>query len=99
MDMLAAIHQRFSVRSYADRLVDPALLERLLSFAENADRLSDVSPRVALIEGSDAVERVLTFMIGSYGLVQNAPYLLAGVLPEESEKARVDLGYVLEQVV
>jgi nitroreductase len=38
-------------------------------------------------------------MIGSYGLVQNPPHLLVGVMPEESETARLDLGYVLEQAV
>jgi nitroreductase len=99
MDVLAAIHHRFSVRSYADRAVDPALLERLLGFAEKADHLTDVPPRVNLITGVDAVRQVLTFMIGSYGLVYNAPHLLVGVLPKESESARVGLGYVLEQVV
>jgi nitroreductase len=99
MDMLAAIRNRFSVRSYADRSIDPALLERLLSFAANAGHLSDLPPRVELISGVDAVKDVLTFFIGSYGLVLNAPHVLVGVLPEESERARVDLGYVLEQVV
>ena len=98
-DMLTAIHRRFSVRSYADRSVEPALLARLTDFARNADHVTDVPPRVALISGTDAVKRVLTFMVGSYGLVQNAPLLLAGILPRESERARLDLGYVLEQVV
>jgi nitroreductase len=99
MDMLAAIHQRFSVRSYANRSVDPALLERLMSFAESAGHVSDEPSRVDLASGVNEVKRVLTFMLGSYGLVQNAPHLLVGILPEESEGARVDLGYVLEQVV
>jgi nitroreductase len=99
VDVLVAIHQRVSVRSYADRSVDSALLERLLAFAENCDRLTDAAPRVDLISGVDQVERVLTFMVGSYGLVQNAPHLLVGVLPEESDRARIDLGFVLEQVV
>ena len=99
MDKLAAIHQRFSVRSYTDTPVDPALLERLLAFSESADPIGDTPPRVSLIEGNESVRQVLTFMVGSYGLVQNAPYLLAGILPEESERARVELGYVLEQVV
>lgn len=99
MDILAAIHKRFSVRSYADRSVDAALLKRILHFAEHAGHVSDVSPRVALISGVNLVKDVLTFMIGSYGFVLNAPHLLVGVLPEESETARVDLGYVLEQVV
>jgi nitroreductase len=99
MDMLAAIHNRFSVRSYTDCSVDPALLEGLLSFAEKTDHVSNVPARVALVSGVDAVKDVLTFMIGSYGFVLNAPHLLVGVLPEESETARIDLGYVLEQVV
>lgn len=99
MDALAAIHQRFSVRSYADKPVDSALLARLLSFAEKADCLTDVPPRVTLISGSEEVNSVLTFMVGSYGLIQNAPHLLVGIMPEEAERARVDLGYVLEQVV
>jgi nitroreductase len=99
MDMLAAIHQRFSVRSYANRSVDPALLERLMRFADDTEHVSEAPTRVALISGVEAAKRVLTFMVGSYGLVQNAPHLLAGVLPEDSETARVDLGYILEQVV
>jgi nitroreductase len=99
MDVLAAIRRRFSVRSYADRSVDPALLKGLLSFAERAGHVSNVPARVALVSGADAVKDVLTFMIGSYGFVLNAPQLLVGVLAEESETARIDLGYVLEQVV
>lgn len=99
MDMLAAIHRRFSVRSYTDRSVPPGLLDRLLATPETVDPLTDAPPRVALISGVDAVKNVLTFMVGSYGLVQNAPHLLVGILPEESERARIDLGYVLEHVV
>ncbi|MFW6115552.1 MAG: nitroreductase family protein [Chloroflexota bacterium] len=99
MDLLTAIHQRVSVRSYTDRSVDPALLERLLDFAPGAPHLTPAPPRVALITGVEEVERVLTFMIGSYGLVQNTPHLLVGILPQEGEQARVDLGFVLEQVV
>ena len=99
MDTLAAIHQRVSVRSYADRSVDPALLQRLLAFAQSRGALTDVAPRIELISGVEQVEQVLTFMVGSYGLVQNAPHLLVGILPEGSDRARIDLGFVLEQVV
>lgn len=99
MDVLAAIHHRYSVRSYSSRPVESAAQGRLLSFAENAAHLSDTPPRVALISGVEAVNDVLTFMIGSYGLVNNAPHLLVGILPEDSEEARIELGYVLEQVV
>ena len=98
-DILAAIQQRVSVRSYGDRPVAPALLERLLALSSTAEHLTQVPPRIVLLSGVERTRRVLTYMIGSYGLVQNPPHLLVGVLPEESNTARLDLGYVLEQVV
>ena len=48
---LAAIQRRVSVRSYGDRPVDPALIERLLALAGAADHLTDTPPRVALVSG------------------------------------------------
>jgi len=99
MDVLSAMRRRVSVRSYADRPVEPALLERLLDLASTADHLTELPPRVALVSGVERTHRVLTYMIGSYGLVQNPPHLLVSVLPEESDVALLDLGYVLEQVV
>jgi len=99
IDILAAIQQRVSVRSYGERPVEPTLLERLLALSTTADRLTGVPPRIALVSGVEQTRRVLTYMIGSYGLVQNSPHLLVGVMPEESDAARLDLGYVLEQAV
>ncbi|NIV29502.1 MAG: hypothetical protein GWN58_08320 [Anaerolineae bacterium] len=99
IDVLAAIRQRVSVRSYGDRPVEPALLNRLLALSGTSDRLTGVPPRIALVSGVEQTRRVLTYMIGSYGLVQNPPHLLVGVMPEESDAARLDLGYVLEQAV
>jgi len=99
MDILAVMRQRTSVRSYADRPVDLTLLERLLAFSTAAEHLTEVPPRVALVSGVERTRRLLTYMVGSYGLVQNPPHLLVGVLPKESDLARLDLGYVLEQVV
>jgi nitroreductase len=106
MDVLAAIRRRVSVRSYSRRSVDRPLLDRLLGFADTADHLTETPPRVALVSGVDRARKILTYMIGSYGLVQNPPHLLVGILPEEADRssdqrdaARLDLGYVLEQVV
>lgn len=99
MDILAAMHRRISVRSYKEHLVDPALKKRLLELAKETEHLTESPPRIAMVDGVDQTKQVLTFMIGSYGLVQNAPHLLVGVLPEDSDRARLDLGYVLEQVV
>ncbi|MBE9508699.1 MAG: nitroreductase family protein [Chloroflexi bacterium] len=96
---LAAIQRRVSVRSYGDCPVDPALIERLLALAGAADHLTDTPPRVALVSGVERTRQVLTYMVGSYGLVRNPPCLLVGVLPKEGDEARLDLGYVLEQVV
>ena len=47
----------------------------------------------------EQTRHILTYMIGSYGLVQNAPHLLVGIVPEENDVALLDLGYVLEQAV
>jgi nitroreductase len=99
MDVLAAMHQRSSVRNYRDRLIDPALLQRLLSLVPEADHVTEHPPRIELVSGVEQTQQVLTFMIGSYGLIQNAPHLLVGVLPEDNDAAHIDLGYVLEQVV
>lgn len=99
MDILAAIQRRMSVRSYKDRLIDEALSERLLDLAANAAHLTASPPRIALVDGVEQTKQILTFIVGSYGLVQNAPHLLVGILPADSAIARVDLGYVLEQVV
>jgi len=99
MDILSAIHHRFSVRSYRGEPVEPALRRRLLDAAAQCPTLTDLSPRIELISGGESVKQVLTFMIGSYGLVQHAPHLLAGILPEDSQPARIDLGYVMEHVV
>lgn len=99
MGLLAAMRQRVSVRSYDGHPVEQDLLERLSGLAGAAGHLTGVPPRIALVSGVERTRRVLTYMIGSYGLVQNPPHLLVGVLPEESDVARLDLGYVLEQVV
>jgi nitroreductase len=99
MDVLTAIRRRVSVRSYSDRPVDLVLLERLLTLPGAIDHLTDVPPRIALVSGLERTRRILTYIVGSYGLVQNPPHLLVGILPEESDLARIDLGYVLEQVV
>ena len=99
MDILAAMQQRTSIRSYADRPVDPALLDQLLALSATADHLTEVPPRVARVSGVGRTQRVLTYMVGSYGLVYNAPHLLVGIVPEENDAALLDLGYVLEQVV
>lgn len=99
MDILTAIQRRVSIRSYDDHPVEPDLLEHLLTLSRTADHVTDVPPRIALISGVERTRYILTYMIGSYGLVQNAPHLLVGVVPEESDAALLDLGYVLEQAV
>jgi len=99
MDILSAIRQRVSTRSYGDRPVAPVLLERLLAWSGKAAHLTDAPPRIALVDGVEQTRNIITYMIGSYGLVQNPPHLLVGILPQESDVARLDLGYVLEQAV
>jgi nitroreductase len=93
------MRERRSVRSYRDLSVEPALCEHLLALSGTVDHLTDFPPRIALISGREQVQHVLTYLVGSYGLVYNVPHLLVGIVPEESDEALLDLGYVLEQVV
>ncbi len=99
MNLLEAIERRISVRSYDERPVDTQLLERLITLSQAADHLTDVRPRVELVSGAKRTQRIISHVIGSYGLVLTPPHLLVGVMPTESGIARLDLGYVLEQVV
>jgi nitroreductase len=97
--VLGAIRSRVSDRSYDQRSVEQRHLDRLLALSAAVSPLTGVPPRIALVSGVEHTGQVLTHFIGSYGLVLRPPHLLVGVLPEESSVARVDLGYVLEQVV
>ncbi len=100
MDILTAMQQRVSVRSYdGSRPVERALLDRLMAYAGAVEHVTDMCARIALVSGVERTRRILTTIVGSYGLVQNPPHLLVGVLPEERHLARLDLGYTLEQVV
>jgi nitroreductase len=99
MDVRTAIRVRVSTRRYADRLVDRPVLDRLLAAGANCARLTEPSVRLALVSGREEVGRILARYAGVYGLVQGAPYLLVGLIPTDSEQVRLDLGYVLEQVV
>jgi len=93
------IRIRHSTRRYADRSVPDDVLAHLLEFAARASHLTDVPPRVTVVNGRERVGRILARYLGVYGLVQGAPHLLVGLIPEDSDRARLDLGYVLEQVV
>lgn len=93
------IRLRHSTRRYTDRSVPDDVLAHLLGFAARAPHLTDVPPRVTIISGRERVARILARYLGVYGLVQGAPHLLVGLIPEDSDRARLDLGYVLEQVV
>jgi len=99
MDILTAIEKRISIRSYSKDIVDSTVLERLIDFAKKTKHLTTVPPRIELVSGVDRTNNVLTSIISSYGLVRNPPHLLIGIIPEESDIARIDLGYVLEQVI
>jgi nitroreductase len=99
MSLLQAIERRVSTRSYDKGAVEPELLQRLLAISKTAGRLTDTPLRVELVSGAAQTQRVLTYMIGSYGLVLTPPHVLVGVIPPHNPTARVDMGYVLEQMV
>jgi hypothetical protein len=95
MSFLEAIERRISIRSFDERTIETELLERLITLPRKADHLTDTPPRIELVSGADRTQRIISHVIGSYGLVLTPPHLLVGVMPTESELARLDLGYAL----
>ena len=97
--LLQAIRLRQSTRRYSDRHVGDDQLQYLLEFASRVRHIHTPGIRVDLVDGQEQAARVLARYAGVYGLVQGAPHLLIGLLPEDTDEARLDLGFVLEQVV
>lgn len=90
---------RRSVRRYTDRPLPDSSLDHLRECAAEAAHLRHPGARVTVVNGREQVDRILTRYAGIYGLVQGAPHLIVGLLPEDEDLHRLDLGYALEQVV
>lgn len=99
MNLLEAIERRVSTRGFDERPVEIELLERVITLPRKASHLANISPRIELVSGAERTQRIISHVIGSYGLVLTPPHLLVGVMPAESEPARLGLGYALEQAV
>lgn len=99
MDWLAAIQARHSTRRYSDQTIAAETLERLLATAKQVTPPVEAGVRLALVSGREQVGRILGRLAGVYGLVQGAPHLLVGLVPADTDLARLELGYVAEHVV
>ncbi len=99
MDLQAAVRQRHSTRRFAEETAAEATLDDLMDYAATVDHIHSPDTRVTVVNGRERVAEILARYAGIYGLVEGAPHMLIGLLPEETEVARLDLGYVLEQVV
>jgi nitroreductase len=99
MDVQTAIRRRHSTRRFAKRPAAERTLDRLMDHAAAATHIRHPGARVTLVNGRDRVADILPRYVGIYGLVEGAPHMLIGLLPEETDAARLDLGYFLEQVV
>jgi len=99
MNVRTAIRVRVSTRRYAGQLVDRPVLDGLLATAAGCAHLVEPGVRVELVSGREEVGQILARYAGVYGLVQGAPHLLVGLIPADTDQARLDLGYVLEQMV
>jgi nitroreductase len=99
MDFRNAIRLRHSTRRYDARPVPAQALEQVTTRAANAERLLQRGVRVTLVNGQEQVAQILKRIAGIYGLVQGAPHLLVGLVPEETDEPLLELGYVLEQAV
>lgn len=99
MDLQTTVRERHSTRRFAEKTVPEEILAELTDRASAAEHIHEPGARVTLVNGRDEVAEILARYAGIYGLVEGAPHMLIGLLPEETDAARLDLGYALEQVV
>lgn len=99
MGLQATIRERHSTRRFGEETVPQDVLAQVMDRAADAEHLRRPGARATLVNGRDEVAEILARYAGIYGLVEGAPHMLIGLLPEETDAARLDLGYVLEQAV
>lgn len=89
-----AIRVRTSVRSYSNRLMDNAALEKLHAYMKTLTNPFSGKVRFRLLE-SDVIE---SEKLGTYGMIKGAKYFI-GAAVENGDMALEALGYELEQLV
>jgi nitroreductase len=97
--VLDALRVRKSVRAYSGERLEAALVQRVLSAAHTLHLVTDVAPRMEVVTGVKQTRRILSHLVDSYGLLNNVPHLIVGVLPQDSPVSRIGLGYALEMAV
>lgn len=99
LELKEAVRVRHSTRRYAARPVPEEMRQRLQTRAAEAEHLHTPGVRMEIVDGRERVAKILSRYAGIYGLVQGSPHLMLGLLGEDSDRAQLDMGYVLEQVV
>jgi len=93
-----AIKVRKSIRTYADRVLDAALQERIGNILkEQGKGPFGNTPRFALVEKGEARTDVKV-RLGTYGVIKGVRYFLAGAMAR-GENSDVDYGYLFERVI
>ncbi len=96
--IIETIHERKSVRSYSDTLVDPKVLQEVLSFATDnsvGPFGNKVSFQLVDAEGFDTKSMK---NLGTYGAIKGArSYLVGSVSP--ADKAMEDFGFCMEHAM
>ena len=97
MNLLQAMRDRRSVRTFADKPVDDALLARLLAEFDACERIGDLTIGLLPMPAA-AVGHAMTGIVGSYGAIHGAPLWIIG-LAETASTDQVELGYAMEQFI
>jgi nitroreductase len=92
-----AIFARHSVRTYDGTPLSPDDASSLAGL--RPERLGAARVRHVLIQGADALERIMKGLVGSYGRIAGAPALVALVAQKHDPGHAAALGYLGQQVV
>lgn len=92
-----AIFARHSVRTYDGTPLSPDDASSLAGL--RPERLGAAGVRHVLIQGADALERIMRGLVGSYGRIAGAPALVAMIAQKHDPGHASALGYLGQQVV
>lgn len=91
------LYRRRSIRTYDGTPLSPGDAAALAGF--EPERLNGARVRHVLIQGDEALERIMKGLVGGYGRIVGAPALVAFVAQRDDPGHAAGLGYLGQQVV
>lgn len=91
-----AIYKRTSVRSFSPTAIDKGICSKLFALAES---LSEMSTNIRIVFVNSPGRGIFKGLIGSYGVIKNAPAYAAFIGSKDIDHVGYEMGYYGEQFI